>query len=423
MAAFLSPVFGAGVQLFNNQGIVLAGGTVTTYQAGTANQLGTWTDSTQAVANANPMTLDSSGRTTQEIWLTSGSQYKFIVRDSLGNQIAPVFDNISGINDVSNPALSEWVATGLTPSYISPTSFSVAGNNTAFFAANRRVKIAVAAGTCYGYVVSSTFNGTITTVVIGVDSIGLDAGISAVSVGLLNSTQTSVPQQFLVMSAPVNVASAATTPIGAAPSVNVNVTGTVTITAFDTITAGILRYVTFTGSLLLTYNAVSLILPGAANIQTTAGDSSIWLSLGSGNWQCIHYTPSYGIPIAFPSGTRIAFQQTTVPTGWTKDTTAALNDSAMRIVTGTAGSGGTLGLSTASTGTYALQIADMPSHTHTLTLPAVTGTGIVAASATWASLSTVQSNPTATTAATGTGTAHSHPLALKYYDFSIGTKN
>lgn len=413
MAAYLSPVFGAGTQLFDNQGAILSGGLVYTYQAGTTTALGTWTDSTQAVANANPIVLDSTGRFSQQIWLTQGYTYKFVVRDSSGNLIG-TFDNIAGINDVSAPSISEWVATGLTPSYISSTSFSVAGNNTASFQPNRRVKIAVTGGTVYGYVVSSTFATSITTVVIGVDSIGLDAGISSVSIALLDSVNVSTPQQFLIMSPTVSVASATTTPIGAAASVNVEVTGTTTITAFDTVTAGVFRLVKFSNVLTLTYNATSLILPGATDYTTTAGDTAIFRSLGSGNWECISFTAASNTPNVFAAGTRIGFQQTAVPTGWTKDTTAAMNDSAMRIVTGTASSGGTLGFSTASTGAYTLQIADIPAHTHSST---TYNTFQLAGGS--------QGNqPVAgDTGSTGGGGSHSHALALKYYDFSIGVKN
>ncbi|OZA06752.1 MAG: hypothetical protein B7X95_01360 [Methylophilaceae bacterium 17-44-8] len=42
----------------------------------------------------------------------------------------------------------------------------------------------------------------------------------------------------------------------------------------------------------------------------------------------------------FPSGTRMSFQQTSAPTGWTKETNAAYNNVALRIVTGTVSSGG-----------------------------------------------------------------------------------
>lgn len=92
-----------------------------------------------------------------------------------------------------------------------------------------------------------------------------------------------------VAAAAASVASASTTNIGAAASPTVTVTGTTTITAFDSVADGIKRDVTFSGALTLTHNATSLILPGAANITTTAGDCATFLSLGSGNWRCIKY--------------------------------------------------------------------------------------------------------------------------------------
>jgi len=49
---------------------------------------------------------------------------------------------------------------------------------------------------------------------------------------------------------------------------------------------------------------------------------------------------------AFPSGTKMLFQQTAAPTGWTKDTTN-YNDHALRVVTGTVSSGGSSAFSTA----------------------------------------------------------------------------
>ena len=48
----------------------------------------------------------------------------------------------------------------------------------------------------------------------------------------------------------------------------------------------------------------------------------------------------------FPSGTVMFFGQTTAPTGWTKDTTN-FDNSALRVVTGTASSGGTVDFTTA----------------------------------------------------------------------------
>lgn len=95
-----------------------------------------------------------------------------------------------------------------------------------------------------------------------------------------------IPLNF---AASVDVASSGTTNIGAAASNTVRITGTTTITAFDTVDAGIRRTVRFAAALTLTYNGTSLILPGGQNITTVADDTAEFLSLGSGNWVCLSY--------------------------------------------------------------------------------------------------------------------------------------
>lgn len=73
---------------------------------------------------------------------------------------------------------------------------------------------------------------------------------------------------------------------------------------------------------------------------------------------------------AFPAGTLMLFQQTSAPTGWTKQT--AHDNKALRVVSGTAGSGGSVAFSSAfasqavsgSIGATTLSIAQMPSHNH-----------------------------------------------------------
>jgi hypothetical protein len=91
-----------------------------------------------------------------------------------------------------------------------------------------------------------------------------------------------------------DVASATTTDIGAAASQNVNITGTTTITGFGTVAAGTVRDGIFADILTLTHNGTSLILPGAANITTAAGDSFRAVSLGSGNWRVTEYERASG---------------------------------------------------------------------------------------------------------------------------------
>lgn len=69
----------------------------------------------------------------------------------------------------------------------------------------------------------------------------------------------------------------------------------------------------------------------------------------------------------FPSGTVMLFQQTSAPTGWTKLTTH--NNKALRIVSGTVGSGGTTAFTSIfgagkTAGSHALTISEMPVHNH-----------------------------------------------------------
>jgi len=98
----------------------------------------------------------------------------------------------------------------------------------------------------------------------------------------------------------VTLASAVTTDIGAANSNTIVVTGVETITALGVAADGARRVVTFLGELTLSHDAVSLILPGAANLLTTAGDVAEFLSLGGGNWRCIGYQSAVSASATVP---------------------------------------------------------------------------------------------------------------------------
>lgn len=98
-----------------------------------------------------------------------------------------------------------------------------------------------------------------------------------------------------------DIASATTCDIGAATGNFVHVTGTTTITGLGTVKAGTRRHVKFTGALILTHHASQLILPTAANITTVAGDTATFISLGSGNWICIHYQRADGTALSATS--------------------------------------------------------------------------------------------------------------------------
>ena len=95
MAVNLAPI-GNGFQFFTNTGLPLNGGYIYTYQAGSSTPLTTYTTSAGTIANTNPIQLGTSGRPPQEIWLTSGYSYKFVLTDSANVQIA-TYDNLYGI--------------------------------------------------------------------------------------------------------------------------------------------------------------------------------------------------------------------------------------------------------------------------------------------------------------------------------------
>jgi hypothetical protein len=94
-----------------------------------------------------------------------------------------------------------------------------------------------------------------------------------------------------------DLASAATTDLGAQTTDNLRITGTTTITSFGTTANGVTRNLRFAAALTLTHNATSLILPGGANIITEAGDTGTAKSLGSGNWVLTDWQRASALPV------------------------------------------------------------------------------------------------------------------------------
>jgi hypothetical protein len=162
----------------------------------------------------------------------------------------------------------------------------------------------------------------------------------------------------------------------------------------------------------------------AGQILTSAGNAS------PPTWQ--------NPPESFASGTRLLFQQTAAPTGWTKDTTH--NDKALRVVNGNAASGGSVAFSTAfaqqavngTVGATTLSEAQIPSHTHSYTWYSSVAKGSTGnrpvGGTNSGSTSTVALTQVDT--ATGGGGSHNHTftgtsvnLAVQYVDVIIATKN
>lgn len=189
--AKLSPIFNEA-QFIN--GISANGAKLFTYVAGSSTKQTTYTDEAGLVAQANPIVLNSRGEPTSPIWLTEGLSYKFVFTASTDTDppASPIrtIDNIEGIND-STTTIDQWVQSGLAPTFVSATQFTLPGDQTSAFHVNRRVKLLVTAGTVYGYISVTAF-AALTTVTVVLDSGALDSGLSNVQLGLITYDNTSL---------------------------------------------------------------------------------------------------------------------------------------------------------------------------------------------------------------------------------------
>lgn len=120
------------------------------------------------------------------------------------------------------------------------------------------------------------------------------AGSTAISTNLDDNIRMLQAVTRAAIAASTTIASATTTDIGTKDEGFITVTGTTTITGLGTVSAGIAKWLIFSGALTFTHNATSLILPSAASITTAAGDCALMLSLGSGNWRCLSFLRADG---------------------------------------------------------------------------------------------------------------------------------
>jgi hypothetical protein len=351
-------------QTVDSDGDPYTGARLFFYAAGSSTKQNTYTDETGNTANDNPIVLGSDGRPAVEIWLTVGESYKVGLAapgsDDPPGSFVWTEDDVEGINDASI-TLDQWIS-GPAPTYISSTSFSLVGDQTTTFTVGRRVKVTDAGGTKYCTIKTSAYTSLTTIVLDAQDSDALASPTSAVSYGIIDPENTSHPvmsdaiaiaggssdrskrlrweldgittattrvgtppnYDFRVMSQTkgADVASATTTNLDTATGDLVDVTGTTTITAI-TLSEGREATVRFTGALVLT-NGASLILPGAANITTVAGDVAVFRGYASSVVRCVSYTPItipptrpiINTPVAVTSGTSVALA-TGIPS-WVK---------------------------------------------------------------------------------------------------------
>ena len=177
-------------QFFDDNGNPATGWKIETYAAGSSTPLATFTTADESVSQSNPIIVNSLGfPTIGQIWLRSGLAYKLVLTDAAG-VVKKTADNITGVTSAA--AVSQWQASGLTPTFVSATSFTLVGDQTSAFHIQRRLQSTTTAGTIYSTITASAFT-TLTTVTVVNDSGVLDAGLSVVNLGLLTANSPSFP--------------------------------------------------------------------------------------------------------------------------------------------------------------------------------------------------------------------------------------
>ena len=186
MSLYLMPV--PLFKIIDANGDPVPGGKVYFYEPGTSTAKDTYDAEDGLTPNANPVILDANGDA--EIW--GSGKYKMNVLTAADVQVPgyPI-DNVS-FSPASTHTDDQWIASGLTPTYIDATSFSVPGDETTTYQVGRRLAIVVSAGTIYGTITASAYT-TLTTITLSLDSGSVDSGISSFSHGILSITNPSLP--------------------------------------------------------------------------------------------------------------------------------------------------------------------------------------------------------------------------------------
>lgn len=118
---YISAFGGVGTQFFDNNGIILSGGKIYTYSAGTTTPAVTYTSSSGVTPHSNPIILDSAGRVPGgEIWLPANTNFKFVLTTSLDITLG-TYDNVGSVAFTS-PLLANLSGDGVQTVFSLPSA-------------------------------------------------------------------------------------------------------------------------------------------------------------------------------------------------------------------------------------------------------------------------------------------------------------
>jgi hypothetical protein len=154
-------------------GLPLVGGKLYTYEVQTNIPKDTYKSENQLVANTNPVILNAEGYA--DVYL-SGS-YKFVLKDSDDNEIWTS-------DPVTNNTASEWLS-DITATYISPSSFSIVGNQVSLFNEGRKIRLQQNSGNVFGVIETAIYSAPNTIITASVDE-ALDPSLDIIQAFIID---------------------------------------------------------------------------------------------------------------------------------------------------------------------------------------------------------------------------------------------
>ena len=300
----------------DNNGLPLNGGKLYTYEAGTATPKATYTDVTGVTPNANPVILNSAGYA--DIWLGSGG-YKYILKTSADATLWTI-DNIGG--DSENAFGSSVVTTAVNLAITTTQK-----NALVLCTASLTLSLLSTAGAGQGFYFIAKNESAFDVTIDPNGSETIDGAVNLVlgpkesCIIICNGTEwytTGIwKSKNFLGSLGTSVASASTTNIGSSTSDFITVTGTTGITSLGTATIFDHVWVVFSGVLTVTHNATSLILPGATNYTTAAGDIFECVHISGSNWRVIDIMKSSGLAVTVTAPKQLKVLTFLSSTTWT----------------------------------------------------------------------------------------------------------
>ena len=260
----------SGQQLSDGTGAPYVAAKAYFYVTGTTTPLATYSDAGLTAVNANPVVADANGRF-GDVFLQA-SRYKVVLTTSADvaiDTLDPVDATLQLVQSATAPA--------------NPYPFMVYHN----MSDNNRYR-RNAAGTAW--------------ITEGpVDSLIAAASVSEMLVGTETAKSATPDSVAGIWQRGSDIASASTLSLPATGGGVFIVTGTTTVTGISTAQGGRCVKLRFAGSLTLTHSS-SFILPGGANIQTSAGDCAEFINdaatdASGSNWRCFNYQFANGAPL------------------------------------------------------------------------------------------------------------------------------